>query len=566
MRIRYALSIAILILCSSFTSAKGPKWTKKSRSAICQVIAYDEKGNETGRATGFFTDSEGNGVTEYDLFSNAVKAVAIDSRNQSHDIHFVIGANRIYNIARFNITPDKYVTSLPLSDIPAVNGDKLYVMPYSEGNSSQPLPYTVAMSSGMADNFTYYTLDGILLKDIAGSPLLNEEGQVVAIVQNAVETDTCNYAADIRFATSLAISSAFTLNDDNYRGMRFPKSLPDNEEQALVYLYMNQGGDQSKYRELLDQFIGQYPGCCDGYLRKGSFLVSSRDSTLYREGVSCLDKAVSIADNKDYPLYEYAHIIYCNVTSPSLTKMFGWTLESALEKIDEAISIEDTPSYQELKGNILFSSKRYAEALACFDKLDGTSMATPETYYYKSVIKGKMEVDDDEIIATLDSAVNFYGRPYTTTVAPFILERATIKEGLQRYREAVIDLNEYEQIIGTTGLTAEFFYFREQVEVKAKMYEQALNDILRAAEMEPSDFGFSLECASLLIRVGKNDDAKNILEKLIAVNQDDTDCLRLLGICLMQSGEKEKAKTYLEKAKSLGDEMAARLLESDESI
>ena len=562
MRKTTIITIIMLAITTTATQAKAPKWFKKSRNAVCQIVAYDEKGNETGRATGFFTSADGCGITGYDIFSNAYKAVAIDINGIPHDIKYVTGANRIYDVARFKTDTHKPVQYLPTTENLPQTGDVLYLVQYSTDNSCIPQEYSVSKCSGMTGGYTYYNLSGTdICHDTAGAPVLDINGNVIGILQNAVDGDTCNYAVDSRFACSLAITSALTLNDDDYRGMTFPKALPDNEEQALVYLYINQGGDSNIYSRLLDQFLEQYPESSDGYLRKGTYLIGTGDSLRFEEGRNALDKSISLAEDKDNALYEYSRLIYNDLTALSRTEKAGWDLATALNKVEEAISIERVPSYLQLQGNILFSMERFPEALASYQELNRTSIASPETYYYTSVIKDKMGIDADEIIATLDSAVNFFGKPYTSKVAPFILERATTKEGLQRYREAVIDLNEYEQILGSASLSAEFYYFREQLEIKAKMYEQAMKDIERAVYLAPDDLGLNLEQASLMLRVGLTDQALPLMKELTDKNPDNTDCQRLLGICLMNTDNEAQARIHFQKAAELGDEQAEKLLE-----
>lgn len=560
--VNVVLSTLLALVSMETLSAKAPKWIKKNRNAVCQVIAYDAQGNETGSCTGFFTGSDGDGVAVYDIFTNASKAVAIDRNGVRREILYITGANRIYDVVRFKVVPDKMLGGLAISAEPAYPGDLLYLLTFSDAKDSQPSEYTLRRSSEIANQFKYYTLSGKVIPDAAGAPLFNAEGLVVGVAQNTVETDTCNYALDSRFVDSLKITKALDLNSDNLRTITFPKSLPDNEEQALVYLYMNQTGDRDVYMGLIDRFIQQYPESPDGYLRKGTFLISSGDSTQYHYGKAAMETALAKSkENRDNTLFEYARLMYSTLVSTSSVNFEGWTLDAALEKANEALKVNEVPAYIQLQGNILYAMKRYGDALASYNRLNRTNLASPETYYYTSVIREKTGADSDEIIATLDSAVNFYGRPYTSAVSPYILERATIKDELGRYREAVMDLNEYEQIIGLANLTAEFHYFREQIEIKAKMYEQALNDIDRAVYLEPEDLGLALEKASLLLRVGLVDDALPLLRKLTAENPDNPDCNRLLGVCLMRSNDNASAATYLRKAKEQGDELSDQLLQ-----
>ena len=555
-----AVAAILLLFAVTHAEAGNPKWMNRSRNAICDVIVYDSLGNETGRGTGFFTDAEGTGISEYSLFLNAAKAITIDGKGVEREIRYIIGADRTYNVIRFKSDADRKLPFLTITHNSEAENETLFLpVPSTKGGNN--VQFTIAKSERIEGDRSYYTLYGDMQPGAAGLPVFNADGLVVGIIQDIAPADTCNYALDSRYADSLSITSALSLNNDTYRSLTFPTALPDTEEQALVYLYMQQAGSRDNYLRLLDQFIEQYPANAEGYFRKGTFYVSN-DSTRSAEGIALLDKAVLLSTDNGGTLFDYARLIYTVLTSDIPARPASWTLDDALEKIDSALGYDRQPAYIQQKGNILFALKRYAEALECYNELNGTPLASPETYYYTSVIKNELKYPQDEIIETLDSAVNFYGKPYTSKVSPFILERATTKENLGRHREAVMDLNEYEQILGATGLSAEFYYFREQIEIKAHMYEQAVNDISHAVYLAPADLGLRLEQASLYLRIGMVDEAMPLTEHLTAENPENPDCRRLLGICLMRSDRKDEARIHLEKAKELGDQLAGQLLQS----
>ena len=119
----------------------------------------------------------------------------------------------------------------------------------------------------------------------------------------------------------------------------------------------------------------------------------------------------------------------------------------------------------------------------------------------------------------------------------------------------------YEELVGSSSLNAGFYYMRYQAGIQAKMYEQALADIITARQLAPQDQTMTLEHASLLLRIGNQSAALPLLIDLVELFPDDTDVLRLLGVCYLQMDERPKGIPYLQKAKDLGDTTAARLLE-----
>ena len=110
-------------------------------------------------------------------------------------------------------------------------------------------------------------------------------------------------------------------------------------------------------------------------------------------------------------------------------------------------------------------------------------------------------------------------------------------------------------------MNANFYYIREQLEIKAKMYEVALKDIDHAISLEPEDIGYRLEQSSLLVRVGEVEQALPLLQQLAEEYPEISDIHRLLGICYMRTDKKAAARKSLEKAKSLGDTLVYQLLQ-----
>lgn len=131
------------------------------------------------------------------------------------------------------------------------------------------------------------------------------------------------------------------------------------------------------------------------------------------------------------------------------------------------------------------------------------------------------------------------------------------------YRESVMDMNEYEKIMGPQRLTHTFYFTREQAERKARMFQQALDDI-RSAESraEGNDYNYyRLEETSLLVQVQLYDEAITCGEDLLKSVANEGFLYRLLGIAYGEKGNKKKAVEYLQRAASLGEEGLETLLQ-----
>jgi tetratricopeptide (TPR) repeat protein len=114
-------------------------------------------------------------------------------------------------------------------------------------------------------------------------------------------------------------------------------------------------------------------------------------------------------------------------------------------------------------------------------------------------------------------------------------------------------------------LGADFYYLREQAELSAKMYQQALNDIDTAIDLDPANMAYYIEKGLLCYRVKLSDEGIRVLQEAKAIAPGMPDVHYLLGRLHMQKGEKEPAKQYLEKAMELGHPDAGAVLEQLEN-
>ncbi len=104
-------------------------------------------------------------------------------------------------------------------------------------------------------------------------------------------------------------------------------------------------------------------------------------------------------------------------------------------------------------------------------------------------------------------------------------------------------MNEYETLMSAT-INDNFYYIRHQTEIQGRLYQQALNDINRAIQMNSQEILYYAEKSSLEIRVGMYEQAIQ--------TADDAQCLK---------GDKAEGIKNLTKAKDLGDTQADALIE-----
>lgn len=562
---RKTLIILSYLVLSLSINAKTPKLSKNAKGGVCTIITYDEKGQKNGEGQGFFIDADGTGVTEYKLLRDASRAETIDALGEVREIKHVTGADELYEVVKFTVTPDKKFKYQTLSSTETLRDDEVYIIPYFTDKKSKTVNTRVLDVMKISEDrfYFYYTLKSVSDSNLVSLPVFDKNGTVIGIVQrgNAV-SDTCLYVLDARYAADIEIG-ALSLNETVYKNIKMRIALPAKHEQALSYIYFKQGSPEDEYVGLLNDFVAQFPNSADGCFNRGSYSLIYRDSVTHAQAISDIEKAIEIAEEKDLFHYDFANLIYGSILENIKIGFDSWTLDKALEEVNKALSIKEMPIYLGLKGKILYAQKRYQESYDTYCLLNKTNLASAETYMFTFAAKRGMGGDLSECIALLDTAINFNGKPFSQKIAPYILTRASVKEEAGRYREAVSDYIEYENLIGSYNMTSEFYFYREQLEIKGKMYEPALKDIEKARSLAPEDSSLTLEHASLYLRLNMHEEALPLLIQLAATYPDNSDCRRLLGICYMRKEDKENACIELNAAKKLGDPMAEELIQKN---
>ena len=560
MSIRRLCAILAFATVSLSAFAKVPKWYKSARNSVFEVIAYNESGEETARSRGFFIDKNGTGITDLEVLTGAYSAITVDAAGIRRPINVILGADDIYDAVRFQVTPDKKLCTVKLSSDMAEEGNTVTILPYSSQKLKELPSDTVTKSMGIDGGHHYYNIDIPFDSSLTGCPVFDDGGHVIGIVQDGQAADKITYVLDAGFTADLRIM-AMSLDTKAYTRLNIRKALPEDPDQALAYIFIKQNAMGTKeYGKLLEDFMLQFPDNADGMFNLGSYLIMETDSTQYARGIQLIEQSIQTSDEKDRMHCDYASLIYTSVTQGQKVND-SWTLDKALEEIDTALAIDTVPVYYQLKGNIEYAMKRYNDAYRSYCKLNRTNMASADTYLYTYTICRQMDSNPALCISLLDSAIVMMGTPMPQRAGTLIIERAMLKQQAGLYRDAVNDYNAYENLIGTNSMNESFFYTRHQVEIQAKMYEQALADINMARQLAPQDSTLMLEHASLLLRINNAKAALPLLEELVITYPDSPDVQRLLGVSYLRLDNKEKAFRHIGIAADLGDSVAKQLLD-----
>ena len=545
---------------------------KKAYKAVLNVITYKADGSVLRSGYGFYISEDGTGVAPYSLFEDAARAEVFDFSGKRSAVIRILGANSTYDLVTFQTAAEKKCEYFdPAQTATPAVGATLYLRKYTTDKKDPTAKANVTKADAYG-KYKYYHISAENTAPNMGCPLFNEDGALVGIVQPNVEdsaTEAC--AIDARFVPTLSISATSALNSD-LRAIHIPKALPSNAKDALTYIYMLGDADSTELATALDDFIATFPEKVEGYVQRATFFANHR---LYDQCEADFAEALTRAEAEDATMKadevhnEFSKIIFQKAVYSPQPPYKDWTLDRALAEAEQAFSLNPSPNYLLQQGRCLFSKKDFQKAYEKFYQICSSPQfdagwsptAQAETWYYAAQSLELAGGDSLQVLAMMDSVINNLPTPLTPATAQYLLERARRLEKAGQYRKAVFDYNQYETVVGPKNLNAYFYFIREQAELKAHMYQQALDDIRTAAILSPEDPNYKIEEALILLQTGLYKEAIAACKKLLQTVPENPDCYKIIGIANGELGNKQEALSALNKAKSLGDPTVDQFLE-----
>lgn len=552
----------IFCLMAGWSVAQTPKWVDKSKSAVFSIITYDQNGNMLNTGNGFFITESGVGLSDYDIFKGAQRAVVVDPQGNQMPVSMILGANEMYNVVKFSVTvTGKKVSALSLAPAAPVVNSTVFVLPYSTQKDKSFTSGKVQKADKMEGQYNYYTLNLSLRDKLVSCPVVNGDGAVFALAQKSSGADsTLCYGVDVNFANSLQIN-ALSFNDNSLTKIGIKKALPETEEDALAMIYMVSSTlSLPDYMSLLNEFLAKFPNSADGYLRRANVqLAMSQDNQSLRQVEADMDAALKVTSDKASAYYDKANLIYSYLGTNPESPYNNWTYDTALAELDKAIKENPLPIYSQLQGDIRFAKGDYAGAYQSYDVVNHSSLVSAATFYNAAKTKELLE-DTDVSLALMDSCISKFPRPYTVDAAPYLLERARMRDAAEKPRQALADYDEYYNAVNTQ-VNDVFYYLRAQCAMRARAYQRALDDYVEAVEINPQELTYRAELALANMRVGRNEEALQVLADAEKVDPTYSEIYRLRGLAQLQLKKNTEACENFKKAKELGNEEAQALID-----
>ena len=548
------LVLSFFLFQLPLATLQAQSWVKKTAKSVLTLKTFDANGTLLGSSGGVFIGEAGDAISSFAPFRGASSAVVIDAQGKEYPVEMLLGANDTYDVAKFRVTIKK-PQGLSASKVKMAAGSPVYLLPYREMKTA--VAGELSKSETFGQGYDYYTVKIQMPENGVGWPLFDAEGQLLGLMQQpATATDTLGYAVSALYADSLKMTG-LSINDEALRSTHIRKALPSDVAQAQLTLFIaSSTQDSATYVQLLNDFVQQFPNEQDGYVGRAQFAAGD---DRYADADRDMEQALKVAQKPDEVHFSYSRLMYDKLVYRPNPAYEPWTLDRALQEAVAAYDANPQPVYKQQQAYVLYAQKKYSEASAVYETILGSSLRSPDLFFEASRCK-LMQADTLGYLSLLDSAVNMFSRPLLKEAAPFILTRAQARLEAGKFREATTDFNDYEQLMAAQ-LNDHFYYLRFQAEQSGRLFQQALNDISKAVELNPQQELYYAEKASLEVRVGLYDEAIQTAQACIRLQPEYSDGHLFLGLAQCLKGNKAEGIKSLQRAKELGDPQADGLIE-----
>ena len=557
---KYFLPFALALL-PHLSHAQQPN---DAQQAVVRVVTFNEKGDTLHTTYGYFASPTAEVVAPYAAFRGATRAVVTDVKGRQADVLRIVAASDNYDMVRVTTAmPTKKLPFLMRSNVVGTVGTTWQQTFFSNEKQAQLLNTTI-LAVDANNTLPYYTLNAPNEVQYVGCPIV-DNGQVVAIAQrNILDKAQGICAISAAVADSFKVNAASALNSD-FNAIRIPKQLPttsENDAYSYFFMMLRTQRDSLQVLPLIKDFTATYPKNGAAMLDIASYYARQRK---YAEADAWLQRRLSLGGEGLDVVYDtQSQLIYEKALADSVNYP-SWNFDAALKASEKSYAVQPKPAAMLQQGVILYSMKRDAEALEKFKTYNATAAASPQSHYFAAQVLIRMQAQDSVIVAELDSALARAEKPYKGGDVAAVLElRSYYYDKLGNARAAVLDYNDYEQIVGSQRLSAQFFAIRAALAEKARIYQVALDDystaISRASSREERE-DFRINRALLCLRVQLWEDAISTAQQVIAENPQVADAYKIIGVAYGEQKNRARALEYLTKAQQMGDQNATTLLQ-----
>ena len=168
----------LLLLCFGIVTVveAQPAAVKKAANTTFTLTTFDSNGSILSTSNGVFVSNDGIGVSTWKPFVGAMKAVVTDNDGQKYDVETMLGANELYDVAKFKVAAKTHAA--PFAPSVAASSTAWIVVPAKVGD---PIKANINKVEKFMTKYNYCVLSTTAPEKNNGAPLLNDKGQLVGI-------------------------------------------------------------------------------------------------------------------------------------------------------------------------------------------------------------------------------------------------------------------------------------------------------------------------------------------------------------------------------------------------
>ena len=112
-----------------------PNWAKNASKSVFTLKTFSADGSLIASSNGFFTGANGEAISNFTPFKGAARAVIIDAVGKEIAVTGMIGANEMYDVAKFRVAGK--TRPLVVATGIAQSGERVWLLPYLETKNLQ---------------------------------------------------------------------------------------------------------------------------------------------------------------------------------------------------------------------------------------------------------------------------------------------------------------------------------------------------------------------------------------------------------------------------------------------
>ena len=151
------------ILLSSTLATAQPAPVKNAAKAVFTLTTFKADGSLLSSSHGVFIDANGTAISDWSSFDGASSAVVVDATGKKMNVTCIVGANEIYDVAKFIV--DGKTASAPVATSGLAEGSTAYLLGYAVKKAEITEAHIDKVEQFM-DKYSYYIIKQEML-DVA---------------------------------------------------------------------------------------------------------------------------------------------------------------------------------------------------------------------------------------------------------------------------------------------------------------------------------------------------------------------------------------------------------------